>query len=825
MDSFDEDFPQLIGALAEFDKALEREVDENGLIEAPLVPLRDLVIYPNMVTPLFIGRSRSLEAIQAAQREGKIIICATQRDPDVEEPGLEDLYEVGVEVVLGRTLRMPDGTTSALVQGRRRVQIVELVETDPCYRVRARPIVEVAESSHEIEARMRAVLTLFEKYVHLNRSLPEDAYVYALNIEEPGWLADMVATTLNLSTEERQNLLEEADPGERLMRVSILLGKELQVLEIEDHIHTRVQQEVDKTQREMFLREQMRIIQSELGEGDIFQQEVAELRERIEKADLPENVREKAIKEVERLAGMPPMAPEIGIIRTYLDWLLELPWTAQTEDNLDVRHVARVLDEEHYGLEKAKERILEHIAVRKLAADRMKTPVLCFVGPPGTGKTSLGKSIAKALGRNFVRVSLGGVRDEAEIRGHRRTYIGAMPGRIIQTMRRAGTINPLFMLDEIDKLGQDFRGDPSAALLEVLDPEQNHAFSDHYLEVDYDLSKVMFVTTANYTDPIPPALRDRLEIIEFPGYVEEEKLEIARYFLIPRELEAHGLSDKNIRFERTALQTIIRQYTYEAGVRNLEREVANICRKIARRVAEGRSYPRRITASMLHKFLGPPRIPSPLVYDKDEVGEALGIAWTEAGGDLLPVEVTLMPGKGNLTLTGQLGEVMQESAQAALSYTRSRAKDFSIAPERFENTDVHIHLPEGAIPKDGPSAGITLATALISAFANRPVRHDVVMTGEITLHGRVLPVGGIKEKVLAAQRVGITTVIIPQENEKDLMEVPRRARKGLRFITVRTMDEVLQAALREPLRTAGVRRRKAASPSNGGKQEQGRQNP
>ncbi len=799
MDQFDEDFPQIMDALVDFSELKEAEPDADGLIEAPMIPLRDMVVFPNMVTPLFIGRSRSLEAVQAAQREAKTIICVTQRDPEIEEPNQSDLYEIGVEVVLGRTLRMPDGTTSALVQARRRVQMVEIVTKEPYYRAKVRTIDEVVGPSSEIEARMRAVLALFEKCVQLNRSLPEDAYVYAMNVGDPSWLADLVATTLNLSTEQRQELLEIIDPAERLMRISILLGKELEVLEIEDHIHTRVQQEVDKSQREMFLREQMRVIQSELGETDVFQQEIGEVRERVQASTMPDSVKAKAMKEVDRLAAMPAMAPEVGIIRTYLDWLLELPWAEQTEDNLDVQHVAQVLDDEHYGLEKAKERIIEHIAVRKLARDKMKSPILCFVGPPGTGKTSLGKSIARALGRNFVRVSLGGVRDEAEIRGHRRTYIGAMPGRILQTMRRAGSINPLFMLDEIDKLGLDFRGDPAAALLEVLDPEQNHAFSDHYLEVDYDLSHVMFVTTANTTDPIPPALRDRLEIIEFPGYIEEEKLEIARVFLIPKQLETNGIQEQKIVFERKALQTIIRQYTYEAGVRNLEREIANVCRKVARRVAEGRTFPHRITDASLHKFLGPPRIPGPLISETDEVGLALGIAWTEVGGDVLPVEVTLMPGKGNLTLTGQLGDVMQESAQAALSYTRSRADEFGIDAERFENSDVHIHLPEGAIPKDGPSAGITLATALVSAFTRRPVRHDIVMTGEITLHGRVLPVGGIKEKVLAAHRVGIYNVIMPKDNAKDLTEVPRLARKDLNIVMVSRMDEVLEAALLEPL--------------------------
>ena len=800
MSHLDSSFPDMLGALSEFDEINEAQPDKEGIITLPLIPLRDLVLYPNMVTPLFVGRRRSLQAINVAQQLDETIICATQLDAEIEEPEPGDIYTIGVEVALGRMLRMPDATLSILVQGRRRVEIVGYEQTEPYFRVRARPIAETSEPSPELEARMRAVLALFEKCVQLNRNIPEDAYIFAMNIQDPGWLADMVAATLDISTAQRQELLEVFDPAERLLRVSILLAKELDVLELEDKIHDRVQQAVDKSQREMFLREQMRVIQSELGETDVFQQELAELRERIENTPMPEMVREKATRELNRLAGMPPMAPEVGIIRTYLDWLLELPWVKESEDNLDIEHVARVLDEEHYGLEKAKERILEHIAVRKLAPDKMKSPILCFVGPPGTGKTSLGKSIARALGREFVRVSLGGVRDEAEIRGHRRTYIGAMPGRIIQTMRRAGTVNPLFMLDEIDKLGADFRGDPSAALLEVLDPEQNHAFSDHYLEVDYNLSRVMFVTTANFTDPIPPALKDRLEIIEFPGYTEEEKLHIARQFLIPRELEAHGIQDKGIRFERSTLRAIIREYTYEAGVRNLEREIANICRKIARRIAEGKSYPKRITPRMLSRYLGPRRIPGPPITTEDEVGVALGVAWTEVGGDVLAVEVTLMPGKGTLTLTGQLGEVMQESAQAALSYTRSRADDLGIDSERFENTDVHIHLPEGAIPKDGPSAGITLATALISAFTERAVRHDVVMTGEITLRGRVLPVGGIKEKVLAAHRLNIYNVILPAKNREDLVEIPRDARKDMNIILVDHMDQVLEAALK-PART------------------------
>ncbi len=807
MSFFDESLTDMLGALSEFDQAREAEPGEDGLIEVPLVPLRDLVIFPQMVTPLFVGRISSLEAINAALQNRESIICATQLDPDIEEPEPGEVYTTGVETVVGRILRMPDATTSVLVQGRRRVEIVEYTQTKPFLRVKARPLPELIEQSSEIEARVRAVLTLFEKCVQLNRSLPEDAYVFAMNVEDPRWLADLIATTLDLSIEERQSLLDEPDPAERLLRVSVLLGKELDVLKLEDKIHNRVQQEVDKSQREMFLREQMRAIQTELGEGDLFQQEITEIRERIETSAMPEGVKEKALKETNRLAGMPPMTPEVGIIRTYLDWLLELPWTEATEDKLDIALAAQVLDDEHYGLQKAKERILEHIAVRKLAPEKMKTPILCFVGPPGTGKTSLGKSIAKALGREFVRVSLGGVRDEAEIRGHRRTYIGALPGRIIQTMRRAGTNNPLFMLDEIDKLGADFRGDPSAALLEVLDPEQNNAFSDHYLEVDYDLSKVMFVTTANQIDPIPPALQDRLEVIEFPGYIEEEKIEIAHRFLVPRQLEAHGIQDCGVRFPEATLRAMIREYTYEAGVRNLEREIANICRKIARRVAEERPYPKRISTNHLPDYLGPTRVPKPLINDQDEVGVALGIAWTATGGDVLPVEVTLMPGKGTLTLTGQLGEIMQESAQAALSYTRSRASDLAIDSEAFENTDVHIHLPEGAIPKDGPSAGVTLAIALLSAFTGRAVRRNVVMTGEITLRGRVLPVGGIKEKVLAAHRLGILNVIIPAENKQDLKEIPRKARRDLTVNLVERMDEVLDVALMPARATKQARKK------------------
>jgi ATP-dependent Lon protease len=686
----------------------------------------------------------------------------------------------------------------------------------------------------------------------------EEAYIFAMNITEPGHLADMVTSSLDLKLEERQELLQELDPELRLKRLSILLARELDVLELEERIHSLVQQEVDRSQREYFLREQMRVIQNELGEGDIFTQEVGQLKEQIQASDMPDPVREKALHEVERFGAMPPLSPETGIIRTYLDWLLELPWSETTTDNLDIPRAQEILDSSHYGLKKVKERILEHIAVRRLAADQTRSPILCFVGPPGTGKTSIGKSIAQALGRSFVRVSLGGVRDEAEIRGHRRTYIGALPGRIIQTMRQAETINPVFMLDEIDKLGADFRGDPSAALLEALDPEQNVAFSDHYLEVPYDLSQVMFITTANILGPIPPALFDRMEIIDFSGYIEEEKMEIARRFLIPKQLREHGLADEQrqshqltdhpVYFSNGSIQTIIREYTYEAGVRNLEREIAKVCRKLARLIAEGKPIPQRINSKSLQRYLGPP----PFDYWKglltDEVGVATGVAWTQAGGDLMPIEVVLMEGKGNLILTGQLGDIMQESAQAAQSYARSvlsahplSAHSSSLpstlctqhvspadvpsddtprsdatepepadsrppAPDPtgteqtldFDKLDIHIHIPEGAIPKDGPSAGITLATALISALTGCPVRKDVAMTGEITLRGRVLPIGGLKEKAMCAHRAGIKAFLLPSRNQKDMVDIPAKVQRDMSFVFVDSMEQVLEQALRAP---------------------------
>lgn len=763
----------------------------------PLLPMRDQVLFPNVITPLFIDRDTVVKAIEVAFSEERLMVAVTQRDPKQQTPQLDDLYPIGTEFEIVKMLRIPDGTTNVLVKGRRRVRIEGLNRAQAYPLVSARPLIEPQASGAGVEALMRAVLALFEKCVQLSPTLSDEAYVFAMNIDNPSWLADTVASSLNLGLNECQELLEELNPEARLKQLSILLARELDVLELTEHIHTQTQQQVDRTQREFFLREQLHVIQTELGENDTYSQEVEELRAQVNASEMPDQVREKALHEVDRLAMMMPMSPEAGIIQTYVDWLVALPWQKRTDDNLDIARAEAELESSHYGLNKVKERILEHIAVRKLAADKMRSPILCFVGPPGTGKTSLGHSIADALGRNFVRVSLGGIRDEAEIKGHRRTYIGAMPGRIIQTMRRAKTINPLFMLDEIDKLGLDFRGDPSAALLEALDPEQNDAFSDHYLEVSYDLSKVMFITTANILDPVPPALRDRMEVIEFSGYTDDEKLEIARRFLIPKQKEAHGLAEVQVNFADRAVLDIIHEYTYEAGVRNLEREIAQICRKLARRLAEGKPVSKRITASALPKYLGPPQVDNWKGLTQDEVGVATGVAWTEAGGDLMPIEVALLEGKGNVTLTGQLGDVMQESAQTALSCVRALLNKSESEEEStdFDKIDVHIHAPEGAIPKDGPSAGVTIATALFSALTQRPVHRNIAMTGEITLRGRVLAIGGLKEKVLAAHRAGIKTFILPKNNEKDLVDIPSKVRHNTEFILVENIEQVFDRTL------------------------------
>src|SRR5512135_2357850 len=769
--------------------------DEEGCIEALVLPLRDIVIFPHMVTPVFVVRQSSLLAIQEAHERERTVIGLTQRDPEVEDPGPLDFLPIGVELAVSRLLSMPDGSSSALVQGRLRVELMEFTRLTPVLKVRARLILEPTSADKTTQALMRNALDLFERCVSLDRAIPEEAHLFAMNISEPGWLADMIATAVSIYLTERQQLLLMKDPRQRLQRINKLLAQELDVLELEDEIHSRVQDEVDKSQREFYLREQMKQIQTELGEGDIFSRDLIDLKKKIESARLPEQAHTTAIKEMERLNQMPPMAPEVGIIRTYLDWIVDLPWSNSTDDNLDVKHAARVLERDHYGLKKAKERILEYIAVRSLKPKKERQPILCFVGPPGTGKTSLGRSIAEALGRKFVRVSLGGVRDEAEIRGHRRTYIGALPGRILQTMKRAGTANPLFMLDEIDKLYSDFRGDPASAMLEVLDPEQNYAFSDHYLELPFDLSKVMFVTTANTLGTIPPALLDRMEVIEFPGYIEEEKLEIANRYLIPRQMNENGVDEFNIKFEADAIRKIIREYTYEAGVRNLEREIGRVCRKVARMKAEGKKYPTTITAESIEKFLGPQQVFQTEAERNDEVGVVTSLAWTENGGEIMPVEVAILEGKGSLQMTGQMGEVMQESEQAALTYIKSRASSLGIDMDVFERMDIHLHMPEGGIPKDGPSAGITMATAIVSALTGRPVFKHVGMTGEITLRGRVLPIGGVREKVLAAHRAGLKTVILPEKNMKDLVDLPKTAKSELKIIPVNHMDEVLQIAL------------------------------
>ena len=772
--------------------------DEDGIILCPVLPLREVIVFPHMVIPLPVGRAMTTAAIEAANLQDKNMIAVPQRNPRKHSVHKKDFLPIGVAVAVSDMFSTDYSDNLVMIQGRYRVELVEFFREDSVLYAKARVIHDRVRPNQQETALMRNLMRLFERYAEMTGSIPVEALNYLEDIEEPGWLADMLANSFSLHLEDRHALLLNQNPADRLAMVQDLLMRELGVLELEEELHSKVQDEVERGQRENYLREQMRVIQRELGEQDPWSKELQELHARIKEAELPEEADKSAIKEFERLYQMPPMSPEVGVIRTYIEWLLDLPWNETTEDNLDVTNVAEVLEKNHYGLEKAKDRILEAIAVRSLKPDRTKQPILCFVGPPGTGKTTLGKSIAEALGRKFVRVSLGGVRDEADMRGHRRTYIGALPGRIIQTMKRAGTINPLFVLDEVDKLGIGFRGDPAAALLEVLDPEQNYAFSDHYLEIPYDLSQVFFITTANHRSDIPWALLDRMEVIYFPGYIEEEKVEIAKKFLINRQVDEAGLEEGELNFTENAIRRIIKEYTYEAGVRNLEREIGRVCRKLARMKAEKKNYPSRIVESAIEKYLGPAEY-SPLDAEtEDEIGVATSIAWTMAGGDIMPIEVALTEGKGSMQITGQIGEVMQESAQAAMTYLKSRAKKLGINHEIFENIDVHIHVPEGAIPKDGPSAGITLATAVISAFTRRKVRKEVCMTGEVTLRGRVLPIGGVRNKVLAAHRNGLKTVILPAKNEKDLVDVPKKVKSDLEIVFVRHMDEVLGKALLPP---------------------------
>ncbi len=769
---------------------------EAQIEELPLLPRREALVFPKLVSQLAVFRPTFQRSLQEAVAGDRRIVIIGRRNVQSSEFDVSDLYGVGTVSMVGRMMKLPEGASTVWLQGEDRVRILEVTQTEPFYKAKVQVLTEPDEYSVEQQATMRSVLALFEKCVQLSPMLSWDAYVAALNADKPGWLADLIASSLNLEMEQRQEILETLDPTKRLTSVNLLLAHEVEVLEIQGRIDDEVRESLDKSHREYFLREQMQAIQRELTGTDPQQQEIERTRQRIEESGLPEAAAKKANEELDRLNQIPPASPEHSVVRGYLDWLVELPWQAKTEDNLDIKEASKVLEANHYGLPKVKERILEYLAVRKLSEGKLRSPVLCFVGAPGVGKTSLGRSIAEAMGRKFVRVSLGGIRDEAEVRGHRRTYIGALPGRILQTMKQAGTVNPLFMLDEIDKVGADFRGDPSSALLEALDPEQNHSFSDHYLEVPYDLSKVMFICTGNVLDPILPALQDRMEIIELPGYTEEEKLQIARRFLFPRQLKEHGLSQEHLSFSDNGIRRIIREYTREAGVRNLEREIGAICRKVAKRVAEGREGRALIVPQSIVKYLGHPRFTWGMAEEQDEIGVATGVAYTPSGGDILSIEVALMRGKGNLMLTGQLGEVMKESAQAALSYSRARSEEWQLKEGYFSTKDIHIHIPAGAMPKEGPSAGAALTTALVSALTRKPVRKDVAMTGEITLRGKVLPVGGIKEKVLAAHRAGIPSFILPAENRGDINDIPRNVRRDINFVFVKGMAEVLEAALR-----------------------------
>lgn len=774
--------------------------------ELPLLPIRDVVVFPNMILPLFVGRESSVLAIEAALARDRLIFLATQQDSAIDQPTPEEIYQIGTVSLILRMLKLPDGRLKILVQGLQKARIRSFVKEKPSYEVALELIEEipVKEVSVEAEALMRNAREMSEKILSLKEILSPELVSILESIEEPGRLADLVASNLHLKTPESQAILEEADPIHRLIKVNDYLRRELEVSTMQAKIQSEAKEEIDRTQREYFLREQMRAIKKELGEVDERAEELEEYRQKIVKARMPREAEEEALKQLSRLEQMHPEAAEASMVRTYLDWLVELPWSKSTRDKLDLKEAKEILDADHYNLEKVKDRILEYLSVRKLNK-KMKGPILCFVGPPGVGKTSLGQSIARALGRKFTRISLGGIRDEAEIRGHRRTYIGALPGRIIQGLKTAGSNNPVFMMDEIDKIGLDFRGDPAAALLEVLDPEQNRQFSDHYLNLAFDLSKVMFITTANLVDPIPSALLDRMEILRLSGYTEEEKLEIAKKFLLPRQLQENGLCAADLDISPTVLREVIAHYTREAGLRNLEREIGSLCRKIARRIAEGEKGPFLITRANLHRYLGPPRFLPEAEQEKDEVGVATGLAWTEVGGEILYVEASLMKGKGQLTLTGHLGEVMKESAQAALSYARSRSECFDLPEDFYEKLDIHLHVPAGAIPKDGPSAGVTMATALISVLTQIPIHKDVAMTGEITLRGKVLPIGGLKEKALAALRAHIKKVIIPEANKKDLVEIPKNIKRRLKFVLVNNMDQVLQEALvRSPFRKEQV---------------------
>jgi len=765
------------------------------LMRLPLLPLRDIIVFPHMVVPLFVGRQRSIKALEEAVANNKLIFLTTQKDAKVNEPVAEDMYQVGTVGNVVQLLRLPDGTVKVLVEGKKRGRIVRYVGQTDCFWVEVDEIEEVCDRLTEVEALTRSINSTFENYVRLNKKIPPEMIMSAAAIDDPARLADTIIAHLGIKLEDKQTLLETVDPAERLEKVLGHMRSEIEILEVERRIRNRVKKQMEKTQKEYYLNEQMRAIQKELGEKDEFKNEIQELEEKIRQKKLSSEARDKIEKELKKLKMMSPMSAEATVVRNYIDWLLSLPWHEYTEDKLDIQEAEKVLEEDHYGLEKVKERILEYLAVQSLVG-QLKGPILCFVGPPGVGKTSLGKSIARATGRKFVRVSLGGVRDEAEIRGHRRTYIGAMPGKIIQGMKKAGSGNPVFLLDEVDKMSTDFRGDPSAALMEVLDPEQNTAFNDHYLDVDYDLSKILFICTANMLERIPRPLQDRMEIIRLPGYTEWEKLHIAKKYLLKKQRETNGLTERNIECPDSVLSAIVHSYTRESGVRSLEREIGTLCRKVAIEVVKkDRSAHVRLTTKTLAKYLGPARYRISKAELEDKIGVVTGLAWTDVGGELLATEVTVLPGKGKLTVTGKIGEVMQESAHAAMSYVRSRAEELNLDKDFYQKIEVHIHIPEGATPKDGPSAGVTMATALVSALTKVPVRHDLAMTGEITLRGRVLPIGGLKEKILAAHRGGIKRVLIPLENKKDLQDIPAVVRKAVQIETVEHMDEVLRKAL------------------------------
>ena len=763
-------------------------------LRLPLLPLKNVVLFPHMIVPLYVGRERSIDALEEAMAHGKQVFLCTQRRADCEDPREDELYRVGVLGEVMQMLKLPDGTIKVLIEGSSRAVIGRVIEVESHLQVEVAVLDEDFLPSPELEALMRGVVDLFDRYVELDKKVPPEVNLTVRGVEDAGRVADIVASNLSIAVTDKQDLLETFAMGDRLEKLSAILQKEIEILDIDRSIRQRVRTQIDRRQKEFYLKEQMRVIQEELGGVEAHASELDELRERVRALTLAEAIEDRLLKDVDRLERMPPGSPEIAVLHNYLDLVVSLPWHLTSEDVTDLRAAEKVLDEDHHGLRKIKERILEFLAVRQLTKSP-KGPILCFIGPPGVGKTSLGRSIARALGRKFVRVSLGGVSDEAEIRGHRRTYVGSMPGRIIKGLREAGTRNPVFLLDEIDKMSSDFRGDPASAMLEVLDPEQNKHFSDHYLEIPFDLSEVLFITTANVYYSIPRALLDRMEVISLPGYTAEEKMVIAREFLIPKQLQDHGLTGSHIEITKPAVVTIISRYTSEAGVRNLERSIAGVCRKVAREVVSGKTRRMTITPNRLDELLGPPRFKPDEGHKEPLVGVANGLAWTEVGGVLLTIEVITMPGKGNLNMTGQLGDVMQESARAALSYARSNAQALGIPVDFRDKLDLHIHIPKGAIPKDGPSAGISMALAIISALSQRPIRSDVALTGEITLRGRVLPIGGLKEKVLAAHRIGIHTIVVPEDNQPDVVDIPPDIRKRMTFKFVKTMDEVIAEAL------------------------------